>query len=245
MLKEALEASSPPSGPHPYELSGDTYNAMRVRYFYINDSVRFRRDPWVEKIFPGIQKFAFVDDDTSGLSRSREGYDCLVIGGNDVPRLARFLRVNRNALSGVVMICVMVGANAHKRAQALMAGFDDVLDPDRMRPEEAVARVEAIVRRYQMTIESNNERARIEREMRKIANVDRLTDRERLLLEAFLQANGGFLSYFRIQSMLSTYIDEITLENVKVIVCNLRKKLKQDTKIKAKVGDGYSLIKPD
>lgn len=228
-----------------HDLGCNTHSGMDFRYFYLNDSVRFRRDPWVEQIFPGIAKFALADDDTSGLSRSREGYDGLVVGGNDVPRLARFLRVNRNALAGVVKICVMVGANAHKRAQALMAGFDDVLDPEKMRPEEAIARIGAIARRYRMAIEFNNERARIEREIRKIANADRLTDRERMLLEAFIESSGEFLSYYQIQNMLSNYVDEISLENVKVIVCNLRKKMKGGTRICAKVGSGYALVRAE
>lgn len=222
-------------------LKAHSDEGVAFRYFYLNDGVRLRRDAWVDRVFPGIARFPLVEGDTSGLSRSRENYDGLVIGGNDVPRLAKFLRLNSNALLGVVKICVLVGANAQKRAQALMAGFDDVLDPDKMRIEEAQARIDAIVRRYRMALEFNNARERIEREMRRVADVDRLTSRERMLLEAFLQSNGEFLSYHRIQSLLSSYLDEISLENVKVIICNLRKKLREGNKIRAKTGSGYAL----
>lgn len=224
-------------------INSDKY--VLYRYMSINDAYRGRRDDWVQRVFPGAARFAFADDDTNGLSRSREGYDGLIIGGNDVTRMGRFLKANRNALAGVVKICLMCGSNAQKRAQALMAGFDDVFDIAKLHPVEAAARMAAIAARYQTAKEASSEQARIHRQLRQVADIDRLTDRERLILETILRTRGRFLSYFKIQALCSSYGHEITLENVKVIICNLRKKLNAGVRIVAKSGEGYTIIAND
>lgn len=241
MLNDHLEGSDS-TGLDAGSLALIKGKYLHYRYLSMKDAYRAQRDDWVENAFPGMATYSFADEDTNHLSRSRENYDGLIVGGNDVTRMARFLKANRSAVAGVVKICLMHGANAQKRAQALMAGFDDVFDVEKMRVEEAVARLDSIERRYRAAAEANNEQARIDRLLRDIAEVDRLTDRERLILETFLKTGNRQLAYFKIQSLCSTFHAEVSFENVKVIVCNLRKKLRDGVRIEAKAGEGYRLI---
>lgn len=187
--------------------------------------------------------FNFSDEDTRGLSRYPDGYGVLVIGGNDIARMGRYLKSHRSAISGVVKICVTTGANAHKRAQALMAGFDDVFDSEKMQPSEAIARVDAMRRRYLTAIEMDNEKVKSDRIMNEFVHSEKLTERERAIIENMLADKGNFISYAKVQQLCSDYHNQITFENVKVIVCNLRKKLKPGVRITAQAHKGYMLLR--
>ncbi|MEN9683656.1 MAG: hypothetical protein RLZZ427_1407 [Pseudomonadota bacterium] len=221
----------------------DTYEYLENRYISINDTFRAQRDAWLEEYFPGVVAFNFSDDDTKALSRYPNGYGVLVVGGNDVARMGRFLKANRAALSGVVKICLTCGSTAQKRAQALHAGFDDVFDIEKMQGVEAVARVQAMRRRYQSAIELDNSKIKTDRVVNEYAAVERLTDRERAIMEVLIADKHNFISYAKVQQICSDFHNQISFENVKVIICNLRKKLKDGVRIIAQPHKGYLLLR--
>lgn len=221
----------------------ESHDGLASRYISINDTSRSQRDAWLEGAFPSAQVFSFADDDTKALSRHPDGYGVLIVGGNDIARMARFLKANRAAISGVVKICVTSGSNAQKRAMALHAGFDDVFDSEKMQGIEAAARIEAMRRRYLSAIESGNEKLRSDRLMGEYVAVERLTERERAIVTAMLADNNHFVSYAKVQQLCSDFHSHISFENVKVIICNLRKKLKPGVRIIAQPHKGYMLLR--
>lgn len=240
------QSSSPAwiANGNAYELIDEnTYDYLQNRYISINDTCRAQRDAWISQVFPHSAMFNFSDDDTKGLSRYPDGYGVLIVGGNDISRMGRYLKANRSAISGVVKICVTTGANAHKRAQALMAGFDDVFDSEKMQPAEAIARVDAMRRRYIAAIEMDNEKVKNDRIMNEWVQTERLTDRERAIIETMLADKSNFVSYAKVQQLCSDFHSQISFENVKVIVCNLRKKLKPGVRIIAQAHKGYMLLR--
>lgn len=219
----------------------NTYEYLENRCVSINDTWRPQRDAWLKDVFPGAVTFNFSDDDTKALSRYPNGYGALIVGGNDVARMGRFLKANRAALNGVVKICLTCGSNAQKRAQALHAGFDDVFDVEKMQAAEAIARIDAMRRRYQAAIEMDNSKIKNDRILGEYVNVERLTDRERAIMENLIADKSRFISYSKVQQLCSDFHSQISFENVKVIICNLRKKLKPGVRIIAQPHKGYML----
>lgn len=222
---------------------GDAFEYLNNRYISISDSYRAQRDAWVADALPQTPVFAFSDDDTRALSRYPEGYGVLIVGGNDVARMGRFLKANKAAISGVVKICLMCGANAQKRAAALHAGFDDVFDVEKIHGAEAAARIEAMRRRYLSAIETDNAKLRSDRTLNEFVMIDRLTERERAIVEAMIADKNRFVSYAKVQQLCSDFHNQISFENVKVIICNLRKKLKSGVRIVAQPHKGYLLLR--
>jgi hypothetical protein len=220
-----------------------TYEYLENRYISINDTWRPQRDAWLMEVFPSAVTFNFSDDDTKVLSRYPNGYGALIVGGNDIARMGRFLKANRSAINGVVKICLTCGSNAQKRAQALHAGFDDVFDIEKMQAAEASARIDAMRRRYQSAIELDNSKIRNDRMLNEYVNVERLTDRERAIMENLIADKNNFISYSKVQQLCSDFHSHISFENVKVIVCNLRKKLKSGVKIISQPHKGYMLLR--
>lgn len=217
------------------------HNFIVTKYLSMKDSCRFERDAWASRVFPHGMTCNFSDDGVESLSRHPMSYDVLIIGGNDVSRIGRFLKANRALVSGVVKICLMHGANAQRRAQALMAGFDDVLDSEKMQVEEAVARVSALHRRYGETLKKGLERARGDMLLNQYAEANKLTARERSILTEMISGGRNFISYSAIQRLCSDFHRPVSIGNVKVIICNLRKKLRRGVKIVAEAHRGYRL----
>ena len=102
-----------------------------------------------------------------------------------------------------------------------MAGFDDVFDVQKLQAEEAYARIDAMRRRYQSAIDLDNEKSNSDRSIREVAAIDRLTGRERNIIETLLSDKNNFISYSKVQQICSDYHHDISMENAKVIICNL------------------------
>ncbi len=198
----------------------------QVRYLSMNDLHRDARDHWLQSALPGLEQYTFVDLETRFLSIAEQDYDALVIGGNDPVRAARFLRVNRPILARKVKIALMHGSLAGKRAKALNAGFDDVLDSARMAPEEAATRCAVILARYQAAAHQARAEQELASSLDRIAHLHMLGKRERHLLTLLANRLGEPVSHFKLRTELSHGQDDLSYNYLKVLASNLRAKLK-------------------
>lgn len=214
---------------------------LRVRCVCLRDTARAKRDAWLAQVFPEATVRSFADNGTEALSRHPDGYDVIIFSGNDVGRIARFIKANADLVSDVVKICVTYRASVQRRAQALMAGFDDVYDCEKMPVEEALARTKAIHRRYCFSRGQLSEQDRLDALLNEYTKDHRLTVREKRILEHLVLSNDNFISYNKIQQLCADRGGSISNAHVKVLICNLRKKLKPGVRITAKTHQGYVL----
>lgn len=212
-----------------------------VRYLSFNDPSKALRDAWMTLTFGSHDNHAFIEGATSHLSVANSDFDALVVGGNDVRRMARIVRGGDAILNRRVKIALVGGGNAQRRAQLITAGFDDVFDAEKMHPAEAVARIGAIWRRYQMRFAQERATDQQETRLARICNPHVLTRRERRLLLLLLAAKDHFASYGNLRREISEYHEEISVEYLKVIVCLVRRKLTPGVRIVSVPLKGYQL----
>ncbi|MEY4720862.1 MAG: hypothetical protein RIQ46_587 [Pseudomonadota bacterium] len=213
-----------------------------VRVVKIRDNVATERDDWLRKSFPGHLSFEFAEDDTSAVSTVDRDFNVLVMAGNDITRMRQFITQNQAILMNRVKICLMRASNARRRAQALMAGFDDVFDLGRTRPLEASVRTFAIWNRYQIAQTHNNAHAALQLALRSVCKPDRITPRQQRCLEGLVEANGKLVGYRQLCDRIGAGEAPISDANLKVIICHLRKQLLPGCSIRAEHGVGYRLI---
>jgi len=178
---------------------------------------------------------------THYFSTAEDDFDVMIFGGNDAVRASRFLKDGRPILNRRLKILLMTNSTPLRRAMALNAGFDDVFDTNRTKPAEAVARITAMWARYDARVRSElaarTSRTRIE----VVANFEALTVRERNILEILLGRKGGVVPYAFLQSELGAPPEGISFTHLKVIICELRKKLRAQYKISARALLGYEI----
>lgn len=157
-------------------------------------------------------------------------------------RLVRFLKDNAPGLRSCVKIAVMAHSSPSKRARVIRAGYDDVFDIFRCSQEEAAARLAVIRKRYEMAADKNAQQYYKDQKLLKVCYLDKISSRERKILEFLMEKNS--CTYYRLQVEISDFVQEMSLENLKVVISNLRKKLKPGAAIVARRGEGYELILP-
>jgi DNA-binding response OmpR family regulator len=214
---------------------------MNVNYLSMNDSSQDRRDEWVNNCFKILKKYRFSIDATSAISRAQNDYDVLVIGGLDTNRISKFIKANIDALRSIPKIAVVDDIHPSKRAKLLMAGYDDIWDIERMLIEEASARIVAISSRYAQAEAANSRENETTLALNQVAIVKSLSERERTILLELIRSPNRFCSYARLQSLVSDYGADITTNNLKVIISNLRKKLRPGIAVTARQNAGYHL----
>lgn len=212
-----------------------------VNYVTMGDSLREERDIWAVDVFDNIQYFEFSQDSIAPISRVRRDFQVLAIGGEDVRRAANYIKDNMDALQATVKIAVLSNSSPEKRAKLLKAGYDAVFDPLRCEPGEARAHITSIVRSYSYKrIEPKNEYV-VGEDYKMYVGQFELTNREILIMKFLSRKKGSVVRYSTLQAQLSGWIDEITLNNLKVMVSNLRKKLVPGVSIVAHMNTGYEL----
>lgn len=232
------------SKQYPQEIEGGYLNQIidpQVRYISFNDPSKALRDAWMTLTFGEHETHVFVDGATSHFSVANSDFDALVVGGNDVRRMGRIVRSGGAILNRRVKIALVAAGNAQRRAQLIAAGFDDVFDAKKMHPAEAVARIAAIWRRYQMRFAQERAVDEQETQLARICNSLVLTRRERRLLLLLLGAKDHFASYVGLRHEISEYHEEISIEYLKVIVCLVRRKLSPGVRIISVPLKGYQL----
>lgn len=213
----------------------------RQRYLTLSDPGKARREGWLAVTFGRVEQHAYAANNTSYLSVAVTGFDGLIVGGNDLPRMIKIVRSGSAILARRMKLALLNGGSAQRRAQLIAAGFDDVFDTEKTHPQEAQARVGAIWRRYLMRFE--HERIELNKEilLSRICNPHKLTDREKRLLLLLLTSEKNFALYRTIKRELSDYHEEISDEYLKVIVCLVRRKLMPGVRIVARAWQGYRL----
>lgn len=228
----------------------DDENEIRANYATMSDGSQALRDAWVEKCFPKLRAFPFNPDGSNVVSRAECVYDAILVGGPDIPRAIKFLKNFETITQSVMKIAILNNSNASKRAKLLNAGFDDVFDISKISIKEAQARALSMHARYEAARISLNVENSLNYEISKISDVHLMSKREKYIVESFLNSHNFYISYERLQQIIFNYRDntyfshddKITFNNLKVIVSNLRRKLKQNVKLKSKYNQGYELI---
>jgi DNA-binding response OmpR family regulator len=217
------------------------YENLKVRYVSTADAFVNARIDWLNTVIPGCKNYAYADGATHYFSLADDDFDIMIFGGNDAVRSARFLKHGKPILNRRLKILLMTDSLPPRRAQALTAGFDDVFDTSRTKPAEAVARITAMWRRYNDRVRAEHLAFVSRTQIEEVAVFDTLSARERKILEILIGRRESFASYALLQANLSTHHDGITFQHLKVIICELRKKLRPGYKIRSRALLGYEI----
>lgn len=240
ILKNKLDSIS-------YLISEDEFSflsSLTFRYLSSNEVGKEFRDSWIENLLPSVEKYNLNYLETYPLSSSSGNFDLLIIGGNDSRQISRFLKQNEAIISSKPRIILMNNSDPRRRAQALNAGFDDVLDSVRMSVSEALFRLIAICRRYQITKENKLKNDMMLREVNQIVTPDaNLSNTELRILKLLLKNFQKVVSYSSLESEASKGYEPISRSNLKVVISKLRKKILRDYLITASGGYGYVIKK--
>ena len=215
--------------------------SLITHYVFMGDQGEKQREQWARQCFPNLRSFPLSIDSPAAVSRALTEFDILVVSGSDVPRAMKFLKENYPAVRSLPKIALVEESRATKRAKLLMAGYDDVFDVSRLRVEEGIARIGAMRARFATAQASIDKVESTGRTLAQIANVNRISKRERKILLELISAPNQFCSYAMLRSLLSDWGEEISNNNLKVIISNLRGKLRPGVMITARMNSGYSL----
>lgn len=221
--------------------SNATFEELAIHYVSTTGAAQSACDSWVKRTFPNLRAFPFDIEGAAAVSQAQVYFDALLIGDGDLRRLTRFVTENLPALTSKPKIAVTQDSTAKKRANLLTAGFDDVFDISKMDPSEALARVFAIRTRYALAQQELGVKRGSMPSLNEVAYTNQLTPRERKILMELLEASGQFCKYDQLSGAIAAYGKEISAENLKVIISNLRKKLKRGFAINARINSGYEL----
>jgi DNA-binding response OmpR family regulator len=224
-------------------LSGAFSNNHLARYISLNDCHVIQRDAFVQEIFPDVRRRAFADSETFALSKATDVYQILLIGGNDVPRMCRFLRHNQAILRSVIKIAVSCNLAPGERARLLNDGFDDVLCCRRTRVTEARARITAIDTRMEIARQARLASRPEQPDVTQFCDPDSLTGREYEILAALAQNTGVAKSLDQICRSIKPDDPAKFKRSAKVVISKLRRKIASDCAILSDHNNGYVLYK--
>ncbi|NBC37099.1 hypothetical protein GTZ99_11075 [Novosphingobium sp. FSY-8] len=214
---------------------------MRVRYLSFNDYTAWGRTEWLKSVFHFYEEYGYSEQETNFVSTANSDYDALIIGGNDVNRIVKVLRTYAPILRNKLKLCLLSNTTPPKRARAISAGFDDAMDIDRIAPREATYRIRAMWNRYLQSFQRHSEEQQRFRRLAQIADVARLTDREKEILINTVESKEQNISYRKIRNLLERPGTEITDKHIQVIACGMRKKMVNGFTLKCINGFGYKL----
>lgn len=238
------------SGPFvPFDFADDVPESDPVaaparhiaRYLRVRDETFDAREAFVRAVFGDPACFAYSDDGTHALSRAHADYDILILDVADPARKGRFLRANRALLRQVAKFAIMHDSSPHRRARMLSAGCDDVFDVARMSPQEALLRVNAVMRRRDHRHAAWLDDRRAAADVAHIANPEGLTPRERALLAVLARQEGEAISVQRLCLLIAPPDAARFRRSLKVSISKLRRKLFEPWRIESAPGGGYGL----
>lgn len=229
---EAGEAISPAQATAP----------VRIRYLRARDEGAHDRAAFVRDVFGDPACFPFADEGTFALSRAEEDYEILILDVADPSRMARFLRVNRALLRNVATFAMMRDSSPPRRARMLMAGCDDVFDCARTSPEEAMLRVDAVLRWYRERRANWLEVRRAAVDLAHLAAPNRLTPRECALLRALMVQPGTAMSAQRLCRYVAPPDPAQFKRSLRFAISRLRSKLHPQWRIECAGENGYALL---
>lgn len=211
-----------------------------VRILYINDKNYEARAQWLAGIFPSDQIFKYSPENTRAIS-SASYFNIVMVHGDDVPRISKIIRENSEAFAGKVKIAVCSRSWPPDRARLLNAGFDDIFDL-RMDPLEARARVAALMRRrlLSQTRQAPPISQQLLIEMQGYVT-SKLTFRETEIFAKLLEKRGQPVSIAVLGTSFRNKTGGMKKAALRVFLCRLRKKLKDNVQIVSENGVSYIL----
>lgn len=236
----AVRPSAAPGSRAPDQGVGVSHN-LKIRCVSTADAFVNTRIDWLDKVIPGYQNYAYSDGATHYFSLADYDFDIMIFSGNDAVRACRFLKHGKLILNRRLKILLMTNSMPPRRAQAIAAGFDDVFDTSCTKPAEAVARITAMWARYNDRVEAEQAEYANRTRIEEVANFESLSARERKILEVLIGSKGGFASCTLLQRSISNKYDLINFNTLKVVICELRKKLLPKYKIIYRALSGYEI----
>lgn len=165
----------------------------------------------------------------------------VLFAGHDPRRLSALLRDVKPQLRSRVVIGLVTDSRPQSRAAMLRAGFDEVVDIDREKAAEGIARFRAIWRRQCMRKAAAEEQERRARVLGEICRDGAFTDREKRLIECLLERPGRCVPLQRLRCIAGDGPEPVSPISLRVSMSNLRRKLSDGIWIKAMPQEGYML----
>lgn len=214
---------------------------IAAAFVFYHDRTELERRAWVDSVFPGHLSFEIARVEQLFAAVYQSHFNVLIVGSNDAPRVIKMIRDYANIILDKPKILLVKAMSPADRASALMAGFDDVIDFGRASPEEVLARVGSILRRYRISAVECLRDESEESNLSRIANVKALTARERRVLEALAKRCGRPVSHEFLCGVISQDVVRASALYLRVVICSLRKKLRSGVAIISRLGQGYEL----
>jgi len=226
---------------HLISYSDNNKISFLTRNLSSNDIYTKERTAYIESIFENVSHRNFFDEETYSVSRAWGDYEVLLLSGNDPLRMGRYLRANRFLINSIAKIAVLHGSTPPRRARLFNAGFDEVLDSAKMPAEEAIARIKAVVLRYEVQRQTRQTKIARDASIATFCNPFDLTPREQALLWALAHNAGQAISVSQIAKLIDAE-DPLKLKrSIKVSISNLRRKLFDGYVIESDYQGGYGL----
>ena len=108
--------------------------SLTVRYVGVRDDLLEYRLNWVQSLGIRSDEFDFSMNAEIVLSNASSDYDVLIIGIDDVKRAIKYLRQYSDLIRNKILVCLTRKSDPKRRAQLILAGFDDVFDVARTSP---------------------------------------------------------------------------------------------------------------
>jgi DNA-binding response OmpR family regulator len=217
--------------------------APYLRYASLNGPGHAARSGWLHRTFANFDEYQMEQSDAGFISDMASDCDVLMIGGEDVQRLSEILRDNSQSLNRKVKLVLTTGSTPSTRAELLNAGADDVFDVGRTEPAEAMARTIAIWTRSLQVSRHELEEALIAENLKKVVDISGMTGREIDLIQTLLYAPRGCASHAQIRAAISKGQDLVSYNSMKVMICKVRKRLRNGWQIVAGPQQVYVLKK--
>ena len=220
------------------------YLRLRIRYVNMPDVETEARREWINQAITTYDEFDFNINAEIIMSSAHDGFDILLFGGNDPRRLGDFMKKHSTMMANKGKICISTKCGPKRRAKLLMAGFDDVIDINRMHQAEFIARLYNIWRRYNSAESNRIADHHFSHLINRISYGDKLTPKQKQVLITIIKSINYTATYTYLCSAASSDIHPISHGHLKVLISGIRKLLKPGYKIVSDRNASYTLIMP-
>lgn len=226
-------------------LNNPEYIGLRIRYISMSDSGSDQRREWVDRSLLHYTTYDFNTRPDILMSTAITDYDVVIFGGEDQRRIADFMKSQAPMMINKVKICICVKSDPKRRAKLIAAGFDDVIDTGRTHHIEFIARIYAIWRRYKYNAESRMQDNELGSMLARVSYLQKIPPKQRAVLVHLIKSRHQSATYNSLRIAASSDTSEISNENLKVIISNLRKFLRPGFRIVSDRSSSYRLTYPD
>lgn len=220
------------------------FAGIRLRYIELEDDNRDFRRAWLAGVVYLGEPLRFAAKPEVLLSRALSDFDVLLIGGDDAASMGAFMMQHRALMFGKVSICLCTASSPDQRAHLINSGFDAAVDPAEIHQLEFLARVYAIWRRYRMSEVKGVKALDLDAMVDRVADSRMLSPKQRAIVRLLLQMPGHEADYATLCATAGKQKEPIGLQNLKVLISQLRRLLRPGVQIVHDPGCGFSLVEP-